>query len=96
MYVVQKSQLSLTMQTKPLIALTINLRDTYSRRNSAFRYDPALNPKRVLTKPNVGCKNNNYDNENSDYIIYVNDVLSDVNGKGHRYVVFMMDVDGCL
>lgn len=70
--------------TKPLVALTINLRDTYSRRNSAFRYDPALNPKRVLTKPSVGCKNNNYDNENSDYIIYVNDVLSDVNGKGQR------------
>lgn len=79
-----------SMQPKPLVALTINLRDTYSRRNSAFRYDPALNPKRVLTKPSVGCKNNNYDNENSDYIIYVNDVLSDVNGKGQRYGWSMM------
>lgn len=39
------------------------------------RYNLGSNPKRVLTKPSVGVKNDGYDNENSDLILYVNDVL---------------------
>ena len=40
-----------------------------------FTYQTSKNPKRVLTKPSEGKCNNGFDNVNSDYILYVNDVL---------------------
>ncbi|OAV88453.1 CMGC/DYRK/YAK protein kinase [Puccinia triticina 1-1 BBBD Race 1] len=59
----------------PLSALTIHLADTYRLVNPAFRYELSLNPRRVLTKPSKPAGNNGLDNEDSDYILYVNDIL---------------------
>jgi len=39
----------------------------------------------VLTKPSKGVKNDGYDNEDSDYILYVNDILGSEE-SGHKYV----------
>jgi hypothetical protein len=38
----------------------------------------------VLTKPSKGSKNDGYDNEDSDYILYVNDILGSEEA-GHKY-----------
>jgi dual specificity protein kinase YAK1 len=38
----------------------------------------------VLTKPSKGVKNDGYDNEDSDYILYVNDILGSEEA-GHKY-----------
>ncbi|PLW46971.1 hypothetical protein PCANC_06499 [Puccinia coronata f. sp. avenae] len=59
----------------PLRALTMHLADTYRLVNPAFRYELSLNPRRVLTKPSKPAGNNGLDNEDSDYILYVNDIL---------------------
>jgi hypothetical protein len=39
----------------------------------------------VLTKPSKGVKNDGYDNEDSDYILYVNDILGSEEA-GHKYL----------
>jgi hypothetical protein len=39
----------------------------------------------VLTKPSKGTKNDGYDNEDSDYILYVNDILGNEE-TGHKYI----------
>ncbi|GMM57611.1 serine/threonine protein kinase [Maudiozyma humilis] len=59
----------------PLIGLTKNLITTYQLCSPDFVYQTSKNPKRVLTKPSEGKYNNGFDNVNSDYILYVNDVL---------------------
>ncbi|KAI8442774.1 kinase-like domain-containing protein [Phakopsora pachyrhizi] len=59
----------------PLKALTIHLASTYRLINPNFRYELSLNPRRVLTKPSKPAGNNGMDNEDSDYILYVNDIL---------------------
>ncbi|KAG0148654.1 hypothetical protein CROQUDRAFT_383918 [Cronartium quercuum f. sp. fusiforme G11] len=59
----------------PLKALTIHLASTYRLINPNFRYELSLNPRRVLTKPSRPAANNGMDNEDSDYILYVNDIL---------------------
>ncbi|SCV69840.1 BQ2448_1234 [Microbotryum intermedium] len=59
----------------PLKALTLHLPQTYHLVNPAFRYETSLNPRRVLTKPSKPAMNDGFDNEDSDYILYVNDVL---------------------
>jgi dual specificity protein kinase YAK1 len=41
----------------------------------------------VLTKPSKGVKNDGYDNEDSDYILYVNDILGSEEA-GHKYALF--------
>lgn len=38
----------------------------------------------MLTKPSKGTKNDGYDNEDSDYILYVNDILGSEEA-GHKY-----------
>ena len=38
----------------------------------------------MLTKPSKGVKNDGYDNEDSDYILYVNDILGSEE-TGHKY-----------
>ncbi|KAJ1931838.1 dual specificity protein kinase yak1, partial [Linderina pennispora] len=53
-----------------------------------FRYESARRPRRVLTKPSEGVKNDGFDNENSDYILYVNDVIGDQEGK--QYLIIEM------
>ncbi|GMG40668.1 unnamed protein product [Ambrosiozyma monospora] len=59
----------------PLKALTTSISITYSMCVPEFNYRSSKNPRRVLTKPNQPKFNNGHDNEDSDYILYVNDVL---------------------
>ena len=58
--------------------------------NPAFVYELAFNPRRVLTKPSKPMYNDGHDNEDSDYILYVNDWLG--TEEGHRYLI--LDVLG--
>ncbi|QLQ78582.1 hypothetical protein HG537_0A08290 [Torulaspora globosa] len=69
----------------PLIALTKSLITTYSLCSHDFSYQTSKNPKRVLTKPSEPKCNNGYDNINSDYILYVNDVLG--TEQNRKYLV---------
>lgn len=62
--------------------LTTELKSTYSACNDGFKYSSTNNPRRVLTKPSKACRNDGYDNEDFDYILYVNDVLG--NTEGHK------------
>ncbi|RDL35235.1 Kinase containing protein [Venustampulla echinocandica] len=77
----------------PLQALTSHLPSTYRICNPSFKYESSRNPRRVLTKPSKGVKNDGYDNEDSDYILYVNDILgSEETGHKNRYLI--LDVLG--
>ena len=77
----------------PLQALTSFLPATYRICNPTFKYESSKNPRRVLTKPSKGVKNDGYDNEDSDYILYVNDILgNEENGHKNRYLI--LDVLG--
>lgn len=69
---------------QPLQALTLHLPATYRICNPSFKYETSRNPRRVLTKPSKGVKNDGYDNEDSDYILYVNDILGSEEA-GHKY-----------
>ncbi|EPQ57311.1 kinase-like protein [Gloeophyllum trabeum ATCC 11539] len=74
----------------PLRQLTTNLVDTYHICNPQFRYESTHNPRRVLTKPSKPVHNDGYDNEDYDYILYVNDWLG--TEEGHKYLI--LDVLG--
>lgn len=77
----------------PLQALTTHLPSTYRICNPTFTYESSRNPRRVLTKPSKGVKNDGYDNEDSDYILYVNDILgSEETNHKNRYLI--LDVLG--
>ncbi|AQZ17249.1 YAK1 (YJL141C) [Zygosaccharomyces parabailii] len=77
---------SLSSKTiSPIIALTKGLITTYSLCSPDFSYQTSKNPKRVLTKPSEGKFNGGYDNINSDYILYVNDVLG--TEQNRKYLV---------
>lgn len=77
----------------PLQALTTHLPSTYRICNPNFQYESSRNPRRVLTKPSKGLKNDGYDNEDSDYILYVNDILgSEETNHKNRYLI--LDVLG--
>lgn len=83
----------LIARPQPLQALTVHLPATYRICNPSFKYESSRNPRRVLTKPSKGCKNDGYDNEDSDYILYVNDILgSEEAGHKNRYLI--LDVLG--
>lgn len=69
----------------PLLSLTTELATTYSLCDCDFNYEVSKNPKRVLTKPSEGKTNNGCDNEDNDYILYVNDVLG--GQENRRYLV---------
>lgn len=70
--------------------MTTHLPSTYRICNPAFKYESSRNPRRVLTKPSKGVKNDGYDNEDSDYILYVNDILGNED-NGHKYVSERID-----
>jgi dual specificity protein kinase YAK1 len=72
------------VQSQPLRQLTTNILETYHICNPSFRYESALNPRRVLTKPSKPAHNEGYDNDDYDYILYVNDWLGAEDG--HKYV----------
>ncbi len=67
-------------------ALTTHLPSTYRICNPTFKYESSRNPRRVLTKPSKGVKNDGYDNDDSDYILYVNDILGSEE-TGHKSVL---------
>lgn len=69
----------------PLKAMTSYLHHTYHLVNPAFFYELSFNPRRVLTKPSKPMHNNGHDNEDSDYILYVNDWLG--TEEGNRYLI---------
>ena len=64
--------------------LTIHLLDTYHRCNPNYAYKPLNNPRRVLTKPSKPTNNDGHDNEDWDYILYVNDVLGAQEGQQYQ------------
>lgn len=75
-----------SVHISPVNALTIYLSETYSIcQPKLFQYSKDTNPKRVLTKPLEPKYNNGYDNEDSDYILHVNDVLG--TQEGRKYIV---------
>ena len=74
----------------PLQAVTQHLAITYRICNPSFEYQTSNNPRRVLTKPSKPSHNDGFDNEDSDYILYVNDVLGEE--EGHKYLI--LDVLG--
>ncbi|PWN47223.1 hypothetical protein IE53DRAFT_261428 [Violaceomyces palustris] len=69
----------------PLKALTAYLHHTYHLVNPSFFYELSFNPRRVLTKPSKPVQNDGHDNEDSDYILYVNDWLG--TEEGHKYLI---------
>lgn len=69
----------------PLNALTTQLTATYQICNPLFSYQSSKNPRRVLTKPSEPKLNNGYDNAESDYLLYVNDILGAAENR--RYLV---------
>ncbi|KAF2147709.1 kinase-like protein [Myriangium duriaei CBS 260.36] len=77
----------------PLQALTTHLPSTYRICNPNFQYESSRNPRRVLTKPSKGVKNDGYDNEDSDYILYVNDILGNEE-TNHKNRYLILDVLG--
>ncbi|KAG6837514.1 hypothetical protein H0H93_008439 [Arthromyces matolae] len=69
----------------PLRQLTTNIVETYHICNPNFRYESTHNPRRVLTKPSKPAHNEGYDNDDYDYILYVNDWLG--TEEGHKYLI---------
>lgn len=63
---------------------TVDLLRSYQNANPDFRFPDSV-PRRCLTKPSQPVHNNRYDNRAHDYILFVNDVLSD--DHGNQYVV---------
>eukprot|EP01119_Soliformovum_irregulare_P012006 TRINITY_DN3081_c0_g1_i1.p1 TRINITY_DN3081_c0_g1~~TRINITY_DN3081_c0_g1_i1.p1 ORF type:complete len:867 (-),score=248.76 TRINITY_DN3081_c0_g1_i1:153-2753(-) len=68
-----------------LSLVTVDIVGTFTRCSDDFRYTTSLNPRRVLTKPSEPCGNDGHDNENCDYILYVNEILGPF--QGHQYQV---------
>ena len=66
---------------QPIKSLTTHISSTYNICNPQFRYEMAHNPRRVLTKPSKPVHNEGYDNEDYDYILYVNDWLGAEDGQ---------------
>ena len=73
-------------------ALTTHLPSTYSICNPTFKYESSRNPRRALTKPSKGVKNDGYDNEDSNYILFVNDTLGNEENGQNKYLI--LDVLG--
>ncbi|KZV97760.1 kinase-like protein [Exidia glandulosa HHB12029] len=71
----------------PLRALTTHITTTYNICNPSFRYETAHNPRRVLTKPSKPVNNDGYDNDDWDYILYVNDWLGGDSDHESRYLI---------
>ncbi|KAJ2499998.1 dual specificity protein kinase yak1, partial [Coemansia sp. RSA 2049] len=84
----QEQELIRFRNYKPLLNLTVDIVETYRKCHANFYYESARRPRRVLTHPSEGVKNDGFDNENSDYILYVNDIIGDKDG--HQYLIIDM------
>ncbi|KAJ3127472.1 dual specificity protein kinase yak1 [Physocladia obscura] len=76
-----KTRRTFSAQEKPVSFLSRGIAAAYSRCSPDFTYEPAANPKRVLTKPAKPELNDGADNKYSDYILYVNDILGVQEGQ---------------
>lgn len=75
-----------SIHISPANALSVYLTESFAMcQPQKFRYCKTSNPKRVLTKPAEPKYNNGCDNEDNDYILYVNDILGQEEGR--KYVV---------
>lgn len=75
-----------SIHISPVNGLSVYLTETYGIcQPKKFQYSKSTNPKRVLTKPSEAKYNNGFDNEDSDYILYVNDILG--TQEGRKYIV---------
>jgi len=79
---------------QPLKALTTHLPQTYNLVNPQFHYETSLNPRRVLTKPSKPMMNDGFDNEDSDYILYVNDVLGPEEKSRLVFIFPFLEMEG--
>ncbi|KAJ1642535.1 dual specificity protein kinase yak1, partial [Coemansia asiatica] len=84
----QEQEVARFRNYRPLLSLTVDIVDTYRKCHSEFYYESARRPRRVLTHPSEGVKNDGFDNQNSDYILYVNDIIGDKDG--HQYLILEM------
>lgn len=91
-FMLKEDDTDITFPMQPLKCLTTQLAQTYSICDPNFRYEATHNPRRVLTKPSQPAHNNGSDNQDYDYILYVNDVLTADNGTGDKYLI--LDVLG--
>lgn len=64
----------------PVRVATTGLLTLYAACNPRFRFLQSV-PRRCLTKPSQPVYNNDYDNISHDYILHVNDTLSDDHGN---------------
>ena len=56
---------------------TAGLADMYRRCNPDFQFDESMKPQRVMTEvPNNVTYNDGFDNENGDYIVRIDDVIT--------------------
>ncbi|OMJ14259.1 Serine/threonine-protein kinase ppk15 [Smittium culicis] len=69
----------------PTTDFTLNLMNIYKKVDPSFKFSPFTVPERPLTFPRQGMLNDGYDNENSDYIMFVNDKIGDT--KGSEYII---------
>ncbi|KAJ3195459.1 dual specificity protein kinase yak1, partial [Irineochytrium annulatum] len=68
----------------PTKSLTRFILRTYVKCNAGFSYQTEQNPRRVLTKPSKPVHNDGFDNEDWDYILYVNDILGSQEGQQYQ------------
>ncbi|TPX34815.1 hypothetical protein SmJEL517_g02534 [Synchytrium microbalum] len=64
--------------------MTLQLVFLYTKCNPEFNYENEHNPRRVLTKPSKPVYNDGFDNEEYDYILYVNDTLGSAEGQKYQ------------
>ncbi|PIA19543.1 kinase-like protein, partial [Coemansia reversa NRRL 1564] len=77
----QEQEVARYQHFRPLMNLTVDIVETYRKCHPDFQYESARRPRRVLTHPSEGVKNDGFDNVNSDYILYVNDVIGEEEGR---------------
>ncbi|MCO5610202.1 hypothetical protein L7F22_064438 [Adiantum nelumboides] len=69
-----------------VVKLTKEIVETFQICNPSYTFSEALNPKRYLSTPSVPASNGGLDNEKSDLILAVNDVLTN-DKTNHRYLI---------
>ncbi|KAJ2530067.1 dual specificity protein kinase yak1, partial [Coemansia sp. RSA 1933] len=84
----QEQELIRFRNYKPMLNLTVDIVETYRKCHNQFYYESARRPRRVFTNPSEGVKNDGFDNENSDYILYANDIIGD--RDGHQFLILEM------
>ncbi|KAI8889510.1 kinase-like protein [Backusella circina FSU 941] len=81
--IVEIQRSNVKKQTRLLHRVTLNIKDTFLKRPD-FNYNADNIPKRILTKPGKPIPNE-FDNENFDYILKVNEILG--HDPHHQYKV---------